>query len=106
MIAGFDNPPSGTISVDGQPMDGIPANRRPTNMVFQSYAIFPHLNVERNAAYGLKRLRLDSPEERRRVEEALAQVSLSGLGKRGGHELSGGQRQRVALARALVMRPK
>jgi spermidine/putrescine transport system ATP-binding protein len=106
MIAGFDQPTSGMIAIDGQPMDGIPANRRPTNMVFQSYAIFPHLNVERNVAYGLKRLRLDPAEERRRVEEALAQVSLTGLGKRGGHELSGGQRQRVALARALVMRPK
>jgi spermidine/putrescine transport system ATP-binding protein len=106
MIAGFDQPTSGTIAIDGQPMDGIPANRRPTNMVFQSYAIFPHLNVERNVAYGLKRLRLDPAEERRRVEEALAQVSLTGLGNRGGHELSGGQRQRVALARALVMRPK
>ena len=106
MIAGFDNPTSGTISVDGQPMDGIAANRRPTNMVFQSYAIFPHLNVGENVAYGLKRLRLDAGEEKRRVEEALAQVSLSGLGKRGATELSGGQRQRVALARALVMRPK
>ena len=106
MIAGFDQPTSGSISIDGQPMDGIPANRRPTNMVFQSYAIFPHLNVEQNVAYGLKRLRLDPKEERRRVDEALAQVSLTGLGKRGGHELSGGQRQRVALARALVMRPK
>jgi len=106
MIAGFDQPTTGTISIDGQPMDGIPANRRPTNMVFQSYAIFPHLNVEQNVAYGLKRLRLDPKEERRRVDEALAQVSLTGLGKRGGHELSGGQRQRVALARALVMRPK
>jgi spermidine/putrescine transport system ATP-binding protein len=106
MIAGFDNPTSGTIAVDGQRMEGIPANRRPTNMVFQSYAIFPHLNVEQNVAYGLKRLRLDSAEEKRRVEEALGQVSLSGLGKRGATELSGGQRQRVALARALVMRPK
>ena len=106
MIAGFDNPTSGTISVDGQPMDGIAANRRPTNMVFQSYAIFPHLNVGENVAYGLKRLRLEAGEEKRRVEEALAQVSLSGLGKRGATELSGGQRQRVALARALVMRPK
>ncbi|SDP89012.1 spermidine/putrescine transport system ATP-binding protein [Phyllobacterium sp. YR620] len=106
MIAGFDAPTSGTISVDGQPMDGIPANRRPTNMVFQSYAIFPHLNVEQNVSYGLKRLRLDPSEEKRRVEEALAQVSLGGLGKRGATELSGGQRQRVALARALVMRPK
>jgi spermidine/putrescine transport system ATP-binding protein len=106
LIAGFDEPTSGTIAIDGQPMAGIPANRRPTNMVFQSYAIFPHLNVEQNVGYGLKRLRYDPGEERRRVEEALAQVSLSGLGRRGGHELSGGQHQRVALARALVMRPK
>ena len=106
MIAGFDNPTSGSIHVDGQPMDGIPANRRPTNMVFQSYAIFPHLNVEQNVAYGLKRLKLEASEENRRVEEALSQVSLSGLGRRGATELSGGQRQRVALARALVMRPK
>ncbi len=106
MIAGFDTPTTGSIAVDGQPMDGIPANRRPTNMVFQSYAIFPHLNVEQNVAYGLKRLKLERGEEKRRVEEALAQVSLTGLGKRGATELSGGQRQRVALARALVMRPK
>ncbi|TIO65701.1 MAG: ABC transporter ATP-binding protein, partial [Mesorhizobium sp.] len=106
MIAGFDTPTSGSIAVDGQPMDGIPANRRPTNMVFQSYAIFPHLNVEQNVAYGLKRLKLQGGEEKRRVEEALAQVSLTGLGKRRATELSGGQRQRVALARALVMRPK
>lgn len=106
MIAGFDNPTSGTIAVDGQEMVGVPANRRPTNMVFQSYAIFPHLNVEQNVAYGLKRLKLDATEERRRVDEVLAMVSLNGLGKRGAHELSGGQRQRVALARALVMRPK
>jgi len=106
MIAGFDNPTSGSIAVGGQPMDGIPANRRPTNMVFQSYAIFPHLDVEQNVAYGLKRLKLGAGEEKRRVEEALAQVSLTGLGKRRATELSGGQRQRVALARALVMRPK
>ncbi len=106
MIAGFDNPTSGTIAVDGQPMAGIPANRRPTNMVFQSYAIFPHLNVEQNVAYGLKRLKLGKAEEKRRVEEALAQVSLTGLGKRGATELSGGQRQRVALARAIVTKPR
>lgn len=102
MIAGFDNPTEGTIAIDGQPMAGIPANARPTNMVFQSYAIFPHLNVEQNVAYGLKRLRLGAEEERRRVGEALSMVSLSGLGGRGATELSGGQRQRVALARALV----
>src|SRR4030095_15524558 len=65
MIAGFDQPTTGTISIDGQPMDGIPANRRPTNMVFQSYAIFPHLNVERNVAYGLKRLRVVPAEAAR-----------------------------------------
>ncbi|MBS3648121.1 ABC transporter ATP-binding protein [Pseudaminobacter sp. 19-2017] len=106
MIGGLDTPTSGSIFLDGQSMDGIPANRRPTNMVFQSYAIFPHLNVEQNVAYGLKRLRLGAEEEKRRVEEALSMVSLSGLGRRGANELSGGQRQRVALARALVMRPK
>ena len=106
MIAGFDNPTSGSIFIDGQPMAGIAANRRPTNMVFQSYAIFPHLNVGENVSYGLKRLKLDAGEEKRRVEEALEQVSLTGLGQRGATELSGGQRQRVALARALVMRPK
>ncbi len=106
MIAGFDLPTGGTIAIDGQPMDGIPANRRPTNMVFQSYAIFPHLDVGENVAYGLRRQKLGEAEEKRRVAEALAQVSLGGLDKRGAHELSGGQRQRVALARALVMRPK
>jgi len=106
MIGGFDDPTSGSISIDGQPMNGIPANRRPTNMVFQSYAIFPHLNVAQNVAYGLKRLRLEATEEKRRVTEALDQVSLGHLGVRGATELSGGQRQRVALARALVMRPK
>ena len=106
MIAGLDTPTSGTISIDGQPMADVPANRRPTNMVFQSYAIFPHLNVEQNVGYGLKRLHLGSGEEKRRIGEALSMVELGGLGKRGAHELSGGQRQRVALARALVMRPK
>jgi spermidine/putrescine transport system ATP-binding protein len=106
MIAGFDTPTEGSILIDGQDMVGTPANRRPTNMVFQSYAIFPHLNVEQNVAYGLKRLKLGQMEEKRRVDEALAMVELRGLGKRAAHELSGGQRQRVALARALVMRPK
>lgn len=106
LIAGFDQPTEGGIAIDGQAMEGTPANRRPTNMVFQSYAIFPHMNVLENVAYGLKRLRLDKAEEKRRVEEALAQVELGHLGKRRANELSGGQRQRVALARALVMRPK
>jgi spermidine/putrescine transport system ATP-binding protein len=106
LIAGFDQPTTGAIAIDGQAMEGTPANRRPTNMVFQSYAIFPHMNVAENVAYGLKRLRLDRAEEKRRVEEALMQVELADLGKRRANELSGGQRQRVALARALVMRPK
>lgn len=106
MIGGFDEPSSGEILIGGKSMAGIPPNHRPTNMVFQSYAIFPHLNVAENIAYGLKRLRLGRAEEEKRVQEALAQVELSELGPRMGNQLSGGQRQRVALARALVMRPK
>ena len=106
LIGGFDEPTFGSISIGGADMSGMPANLRPTNMVFQSYAIFPHLNVSENVAYGLKRQRLGREEERRRVDEALAQVELTGLGPRMGNQLSGGQRQRVALARALVMRPK
>jgi len=105
-IAGFDDPTTGSIRIDGQDMTGVPANRRPTNMVFQSYAIFPHLTVEQNVAYGLRRLRLDRQERERRVREALAQVDLAHLGARRSNEISGGQRQRVALARALIMRPK
>ncbi|MGF1627853.1 MAG: ABC transporter ATP-binding protein [Kiloniellaceae bacterium] len=105
-LAGFDDPTSGAIRIDGQPMVGVPANRRPTNMVFQNYAIFPHLTVEQNVAYGLRRLRLDRQERERRVREALAQVDMAHLGARRSNEISGGQRQRVALARALIMRPK
>ena len=106
MIAGFDEPTRGTISIDGKPMTGVPANHRPTNMVFQSYAIFPHLNVAENVAYGLKRQRLDKAELAKRVAEALEMVDLAGYEQRASHAMSGGQRQRVALARALVMRPK
>jgi len=106
MIAGFQEPTKGQISIDGQDMDGIPANQRPTNMVFQSYAIFPHLNVGDNVAYGLRSRRVPKAEIEQRVSEALEMVELGGLQKRGATELSGGQRQRVALARALVMRPK
>lgn len=106
MIGGFDSVSSGEIHIGGKPMQNIPANRRSTNMVFQSYAIFPHLDVSKNVAYGLKRQRLGAREEARRVEEALGQVSLGHLGGRMASQLSGGQRQRVALARALVMRPK
>ena len=105
-IAGFDDPTSGAIRIDGQAMVGVPANRRPTNMVFQNYAIFPHLTVAQNVAYGLRRLHLGKAERERRVQEALAQVDMAHLGARRSNEISGGQRQRVALARALIMRPK
>ena len=106
MIAGFQDPTRGRVLIDGQDMEGIPANKRPTNMVFQSYAIFPHLNVGNNVAYGLRNRGISRDEIDARVCEALDMVELSGLQDRGANELSGGQRQRVALARALVMRPK
>ncbi|OBY28364.1 ABC transporter ATP-binding protein [Leisingera sp. JC1] len=106
MIAGFEMPSSGTIMIGGKNMAGVPANRRPTNMVFQSYAIFPHLTVAENVGYGLKTRKLPKAEIAREVEQALNMVDLGGLGARAAHELSGGQRQRVALARALVMKPK
>ncbi|NDV02411.1 ABC transporter ATP-binding protein [Pseudoroseicyclus tamaricis] len=106
ILAGIEQPTTGRLVIDGQDMAGVPANRRPTNMVFQSYAIFPHLNVEENIGYGLKNLKLGKEETARRIEEALALVKLDGFAKRNSHALSGGQRQRVALARALVMRPK
>lgn len=105
MIAGFQEPTEGTVLIDGQDMEGVPANDRPTNMVFQSYAIFPHLNVGNNVAYGL-RGKAPKAEIDQRVAEALEMVELGGLQDRGASELSGGQRQRVALARALIMRPK
>jgi len=106
MIAGFEEPNEGSISIDGQNMEGIPANKRPTNMVFQSYAIFPHLDVGNNVAYGLRNRGISKDEIDTRVSEALEMVELGGLQRRGADELSGGQRQRVSLARALVMRPK
>ncbi len=105
-IAGFTEPEQGEIKIDGEPMRGVPANKRPTNMVFQSYAIFPHLNVGNNVAFGLHDLKLSRQETRTRVGEALDMVELSGMEGRKADELSGGQRQRVALARALVLRPK
>ena len=106
LIGGFDEPTSGTISIDGARMAGVPPNLRPTNMVFQSYAIFPHLNVAENVGFGLNIQKLTKSEKTARVEEALALVRLDNLGPRMGSQLSGGQRQRVALARALVMKPK
>jgi len=106
MIAGFETPDSGTIRIDGEAMNNVPPHLRPTNMVFQSYAIFPHLNVFDNIAYGLRKLKLPKDQLGARVEAMLTTVRLEGLGGRAANELSGGQRQRVALARALVREPK
>ena len=106
MIAGFETPDSGTIAIDGEVMNTVPPHRRPTNMVFQSYAIFPHLNVFDNIAYGLRKLKMPKDALRAKVEAMLATVRLEGLGGRAADQLSGGQRQRVALARALVREPK
>ena len=106
MLAGFEHPSSGDVIIDGQSVIGVPAYNRPTNMVFQSYAIFPHLNVADNIAYGLRRLKLGRGETEERVRQALDLIKLPGYGDRAAHQLSGGQRQRVALARALVCRPK
>ena len=101
-IAGFEEINTGTIIIAGQSMDGVPANRRPTNMVFQSYAIFPHMTVAENVAYGLKARKTPRSEIGYLVAETLKMVGLEGFGDRASHALSGGQRQRVALARALV----
>ena len=106
MIGGFESPDSGTIAIDGEIVNSLPPHLRPTNMVFQSYAIFPHLNVFDNIAYGLRKLRLPKETLRGRVEAMLATVRLDGMGERAADQLSGGQRQRVALARALVREPK
>ncbi len=106
MLAGFESPTSGEIFIDGNPMSEIPPHHRPTNMVFQNYAIFPHIDVNGNIAYGLRKDKLGKVEQQRRVDEALEMVKLPGFGKRRANEISGGQRQRVALARALIKRPK
>jgi ABC-type Fe3+/spermidine/putrescine transport system ATPase subunit len=106
LLAGFETPDAGRIAIDGQDMTGVPPHLRPVNMMFQSYALFPHLDVAGNIAYGLKREGVPKPEIAARVAEALALVKLEGLGARRPSQLSGGQRQRVALARALVKRPK
>ena len=105
VIAGFEEPNSGSVLIDGSDVDGIPPFRRPTNTVFQSYALFPHLSVENNVAFGLKRKHVPKDEMRKRVGEELERVGLASEGERKPHQLSGGQQQRVALARALVNRP-
>ena len=106
MLAGFETPSSGTIYIDGVDMTEVPPYDRPINMMFQSYALFPHMTVEQNVSYGLKRDKIPKDEIKRRVEEILSMVELSDFVKRKPHQLSGGQRQRVALARALVKQPK
>jgi len=106
MLAGFETPTSGRILIDGQDMSGIPPYERPVNMMFQSYALFPHMTVTQNVAFGLEQEGIDKNEIRRRVDDMLGIVKLGEFAKRKPHQLSGGQRQRVALARALVKKPK
>ena len=105
-IAGFEFPDTGSITLDGEELLGVPAHRRPVNMMFQSYALFPHMSVAKNVGYGLARAGVPRAEAAQRVAEALETVSLGGYAKRRPHQLSGGQRQRVALARAIVNRPR
>ncbi len=106
MIAGFEAVTAGQILIEGQEMQDLPPHLRPINMVFQNYAIFPHLNVHDNIAYGLQRLRLPKVDQARMVDEMLEMIALSGYGMRKASQLSGGQMQRVALARALILKPK
>ncbi|HEV7810171.1 MAG TPA: ABC transporter ATP-binding protein, partial [Candidatus Limnocylindrales bacterium] len=105
MIAGFEQPTEGEILLAGKPIAGVPPYQRNVNTVFQHYALFPHMDVAQNVGYGLRQRKVQKPEEKRRVDEALDLVRLGGYGKRRTWEMSGGQQQRVALARALVNRP-
>ena len=102
MLAGFETPTAGRIFIDGQDMTGVPPYERPVNMMFQSYALFPHMTVEKNVGYGLKHDPMTEAQRQDRVSEMLDLVQLAELGARKPHQLSGGQRQRVALARALA----
>jgi spermidine/putrescine transport system ATP-binding protein len=106
MIGGFEEPTAGRIELGGRDVTGLPPYRRNVNTVFQSYALFPHLSVFENVAFGLRRQRVDRAQIKGRVEEMLELVELGGLGKRKPRQLSGGQQQRVALARALVCKPR
>lgn len=106
MLAGFERPTSGRIYLDGVDMTSMPAYDRPVNMMFQSYAVFPHMTVEQNVAFGLRQDGVPKAEITKRVGDMLELVKLGQFGKRKPHQLSGGQRQRVALARALVKKPK
>ena len=106
MLAGFETPSSGRILIEDVDMTHVPPHERPVNMMFQSYALFPHMTVEDNIGYGLRRMALDGTARSKRIQDALEMVQLGPLRKRKPHQLSGGQRQRVALARALIRRPK
>ncbi len=106
LIAGFEQPTSGELFIDNRSMYGVEPNLRPTNMVFQNYAIFPHLNVEKNVSYGLRKKNLSEMEKNNMINQVLELVGLSGLNQRSANALSGGQKQRVALARALILKPK
>ena len=106
MVAGFEEPSSGTVKIAGQVVNGVPPDRRPANMVFQRYALFPHLSVFENLAFGLRLRRIDPNEIKKRVAGMLALVRLEGLAERSVTQLSGGESQRVALARALILDPK
>ena len=106
MLAGFETPSGGCIYLDGNDISPLPANKRPLNLMFQSYALFPNMTVRKNIAYGLEMERLPETEIRRRVDEVLSTAQLGELAERKPDQLSGGQRQRVALARALVKRPR
>jgi putrescine transport system ATP-binding protein len=106
MLAGFADPSSGRILIEGVDMTHVPPHERPVNMMFQSYALFPHMTVEQNVGYGLRRLTLEGTVRTKRIQDALDMVQLGSMAKRKPHQLSGGQRQRVALARALIRRPK
>ena len=106
IMAGFEAATEGAVHIDDAPMDAVPPHQRPVNMVFQNYAIFPHLNVADNIGFGLRKLGLGRAERQRRIDEMLELIALPGYGARRSDQLSGGQRQRVALARALILRPK
>ena len=106
LLAGFEYPTSGNLLIDGIDITELSPDKRPTNMVFQNYAIFPHLNVEKNIQFGLRKLGLSNDEINKRVKDVLTLVKLEGYEERFSNQLSGGQRQRVALARALVRQPK
>ena len=106
ILAGFEEPDEGTVTLAGEDLISTPAHKRPVNLMFQSYALFPHMTVEKNVAYGLEREGRPKDEVRQRVAEVLETTGIAQTARRKPSQLSGGQRQRVALARAIVKRPK